>query len=405
MNAGPLEAASDDALREEMRAWLVENGLDAMRGVRLEDVAGYDAEGPHREWRERLSAGGWLCLAWPTEYGGRALTPQQIAIVDDEFARAELPRMTRGIGEIVAAPMILGSGTDEQKARLLPPILQGQQRYAQGFSEPGAGSDLASLTTRGVIDGDVIRITGQKVWTSYFYVATHVIALVRTDFDAPKHAGITAVVVPLEIDGRPNNVEFRPLRELTGESKFAETFFDGAVAPVANIIGGLGGGWAAAQHALASERSGILTLQIASLYGELRELTKTVVASGAIDDARTQDDLGWAYTRLRSIECENDRLLAELAAGQLGSPWEPSRKRLLITEFERDFSEMALRLQGEAALRVGTDYDLTHWQHVFLSALSRTIFGGTSEIHRNLIAERILGLPKEPKVTAGKGLS
>jgi alkylation response protein AidB-like acyl-CoA dehydrogenase len=393
----------DDELRAEIRAWLAENGMNELRDLRLEDVSGYNADVSLREWRERLHDGGWLGLSWPREYGGRGLSPVQIAIVDDEFARARLPRMTRGIAEFVAGPMILGSGSEEQKARFIPRIVRGEDRYAQGFSEPGAGSDLASLTTRGEVDGDVVRIYGQKVWTSFFAAATHVMALVRTDPAASKHAGISAVIVPLEIDGQPNSVHFRGLRELTGETIFAETLFDGAVAPIENVIGGLGGGWAAAQHALASERSGLMTLQISNLYGDLRDLVRGAVESRAIEDARVKDDLAWAYTRLRAIESENHRLLAQLAAGDPVSPWEPSRKRILVTEFERDFTEMALRLQGDAALKVGPEYGLSHWQKAYLGARSRTIFGGTSEIHRNIIAERILGLPKEPVRAGEKG--
>jgi alkylation response protein AidB-like acyl-CoA dehydrogenase len=389
--------SSDGGLREEIRHWLAAHGMDEVRGLRIEDVPGYNADGPLREWRERLHAGGWLCLSWPPEYGGRGLTPAEVAIVDDEFARAGLPRMTRGIAEIVAGAMILGAGSAEQKARLIPEIVRGEARYAQGFSEPGAGSDLASLTTRGVADGDVVRVYGQKVWTSYFAIATHVIALVRTDPAASRHAGISAVVVPLEIDGQPNNVQFRGLRELTGEVIFAETVFDGAVAPVENVIGGLGGGWAAAQHALASERSGIMTLQISNLYGDLRALVRLADKTGAIEDQRVQDDLAWAYTRLRAIEADNQRLLAQLAAGTEASPFAPSLKRVMVTEFERDFTALALRLQGSAALTAGSGYGLSRWQHAFLAARSRTIFGGTSEIHRNIIAERILGLPREPR--------
>jgi alkylation response protein AidB-like acyl-CoA dehydrogenase len=307
------------------------------------------------------------------------------------------------MSEIVAGPMILGSGSEEQKARLIPRIISGQDRYAQGFSEPGAGSDLASLITRGDVDGDTIRITGQKVWTSYWAIATHVITLVRTDPAAGRHAGISAVVVPLEIDGQPNNVQFRGLREITGEMIFGETFFDGAVAPLGNVIGGLGGGWPAAQHALASERSGIMTLQISNLYSDLRTLCHLAVRTEAIEDQRVQDDLAWAYTRLRAIECENQRLLAQLATGTTVSPFEPSLKRLLVTEFERDFAEIALRLQGAAALKVGPGYELSHWQRAYLTVRSRTVFGGTSEIHRNVIAERILGLPREPALGQEKG--
>jgi alkylation response protein AidB-like acyl-CoA dehydrogenase len=394
---------SEDRLRAQVRGWLADNGPDELRGFHIEDTAGYNAGGPLREWRERLHAGGWLCLTWPAEYGGRGLTPAQAAVVDDEFARANLPRLTRGMSEIVAGPMILGSGTPEQKSRLIPRIVHGQDRYAQGFSEPGAGSDLVGLTTRGEVVGDTVRITGQKVWTSYWALATHVIALVRTDPAAAKHAGISAVVVPLEVDGRPNNVTFRGLREITGEVVFGETFFDGAVAPLENVIGGLGGGWAAAQHALASERSGIMTLHISNHYADLRALVQLAAKTGAIEDQRVQDDLAWAYTNLRAVECENQRLLALLASGEQAGPFDPSLKRLLATEFEREFAEIALRFQGAAALKADPGYELDRWQREYLFVRSRTIFGGTSQIHRNVIAERILGLPREPRTVQEKG--
>lgn len=239
------------AFRQRVRSWLEANARDR----RL-------SPGELEEWAQVLQREGFLCPAWPRQYGGGGLSGVEIAIVGEEFRRAKAPRPNRGMGESLVGPSIILHGSEEQKAYFLPWILSGEDRYCQGFSEPDAGSDLASLKTRGEVhDGEII-VTGQKVWTSWYTTATMVFCLCRTDPDAPKHQGISYVLLPIRNqDGSPNGIEFRPIRQMSGESHFAETFLDGARAPLFNVIGGLNNGWKATMTTLGNERGGNATSQ------------------------------------------------------------------------------------------------------------------------------------------------
>src|SRR5258708_1554722 len=224
----------------EVREWLEANAPSELKGLRLPR---YRTSGEVKRlvegWTERLAEAGFMCVAWPKEYGGRGLSGVEVALLNEEFHRAELPRMTRGMGEGMVGPAIIAHGSEEQKAYFLPRIIAGEDRYCQGFSEPNAGSDLASLRTRGVLDGDDIVVNGQKVWTSWFWDATMMFCLCRTDPSAPKHKGISYVLIPIKPDGKPNGIEFRPIKQMSGEGHFAETFITDARPPQFNIIGGL----------------------------------------------------------------------------------------------------------------------------------------------------------------------
>ena len=251
-----------EKFRDELREWLAANrpnDLDDSIDVRRLMYNG----GPAVDaWTRTLHEAGYLCVGWPKEYGGRGLSGVEVAVLNDEFARARVPRVTRGMGEWLVGPSIIVHGTDEQKAYFLPRIIDGTDRYCQGFSEPDAGSDLGGLKTRGVVDGDEVVITGQKVWTSGAQFASMMFCLCRTDPEAPKHRGISYVLVPMRRpDGASNGFELRPIRQITGTSGFTETFINEARAPLFNVIGGLHNGWRVTMTTLGNERGGNATTQ------------------------------------------------------------------------------------------------------------------------------------------------
>ena len=384
----------------EARAWITEHG-DAGR-----DFDGGRGIAPTGEWVELLRRDRWLCLGWPESVGGRGLSGLEAAAVDAEFTRARLTRPTLGMGESLVGPAIIVHGTDEQRARFLPRILDGTDRYCQGFSEPGAGSDLASVQTRGIVDGDELVITGQKVWTSWYWDATMLFALVRTEPEAAKHEGISYVLVPLERDdaGRPGNgVELRPLRQIGGDAHFAETFLDGARAPLANVIGGLGNGWRVSKTTLGNERGGSAATQHVRFEVALRKLIEEARRRGKTGDPVLRQRLAAAHTQVQLIRYGGLRTLASLVDSGDPGPT-ASISKMLWSEHHRDFGELALDVLGADALVTrgadsgGSDgaYRPNRWQADFFGSRSSTIWGGTAEIQRNIVGERVLGLPREP---------
>ena len=403
----PFDTADPDRFREAVRRWLTENRVDG-----LEHLAGMEVDpsrnhGPLRPdldlMAERLVEAGLMCAAWPKEFGGLGLGPVQTAIYNEELVRAGLPRLYRGMGEMLVGPAVIAHGTDEQRARLLPRIIDGTDRYCQGFSEPNAGSDLASLQTRGVVDGDEVVINGQKVWTSWSRDANVIFTLCRTNPEAPKHRGISYVLVPMDQLG----VEVRPLLQLTGGSEFSEVFFSDARAALQDVIGGIDGGWKAAMTTLGSERGGRATVQHLRYEREFWAFVDAARKLGRLDDPLVRQEGAWAYSRVQIMRFAGLRLVSRLAQGQEPGP-ESTITKLFWSEYHRRFAEMALNLQGVAAtIRPerdgepldtfeGESYRLDPWQQQFLSGRAETIYAGSSEIQRNIIAERALGLPKEP---------
>jgi alkylation response protein AidB-like acyl-CoA dehydrogenase len=390
------------AFRAEIRDWLAANAPEEMRGVRVPRDPSPDLAAAIGRWADALRDAGYLCVAWPREYGGRGLSGVEVAIMNEEFARADVPRLTRGMGESLVGPAIIAHATEEQKRRFLPPIISGEHEYCQGFSEPGAGSDLASLRTRGVLDGTELVINGQKVWTSGFWRANMIFTLCRTDPDAPKHHGISYVLVPIEVDGRRNGIEFRPITRMTGKAHFAETFFTDARAPIDNVIGGLNNGWRVAMTTLGSERGGSATTQHVTFAREFWRLVAEVRKRGLIDDPRVREQLAWAYTQVETLRFTGLRLVADLAGGGGGQGLgNGSTSKIRWSEFQRRLTEIAMDLLGPDALVVGEGYELSHWQEEFLVTRSHTIWGGTAEVQRNIVAERVLGLPKDPAPVHG----
>ena len=396
--AAPVELSdSARAFQLEVREWLQANEPPELKGLRLPRyrVSG-DVKRLVEGWTERLAEAGYMCVAWPKEYGGRGLSGVEVALLNEEFHRAGLPRMTRGMGEAMVGPSIIAHGTEEQKAYFLPRIIAGQDRYCQGFSEPNAGSDLASLRTRGLLDGDDIVVNGQKVWTSWFWDATMLFCLCRTDPSAPKHKGISYVLIPIQRDGEPNGIEFRPIKQATGEGHFAETFITDARAPQFNIIGGLNNGWKTAMTTLANERGGGATTQHTAFQEEFSRLVDDARRLGKLKDPKVREQLAWAYSNVEIMRYSGLLMLNALAAGRDPGPGgSASVNKIRWSEYERRLGEIALDILGAEALVTGEDYKLAPWQQTFLQTRTHTIWGGTAEIQRNIIAERVLGLPKE----------
>jgi alkylation response protein AidB-like acyl-CoA dehydrogenase len=391
-----------EKFRDELREWLEANtpeGIDpdaAERGPGAPTDPGGWAR--LRAWTDKLHEAGYLCVTWPREYGGRGLTGLEVAVMNEEFARARVPRVTRGMGEWLVGPSIIVHGTDEQKATFLPRIIDGTDRYCQGFSEPDAGSDLAGLTTRGVVDGDEVVITGQKVWTSGAQMATMMFCLCRTDPDAPKHQGISYVLVPMRRDdGEPNGIELRPLRQITGNSGFTETFLTGARAPLFNVIGGLHNGWRVTMTTLGNERGGNATTQHVRYQRQFWRLVDEARALGRSDDPIVRQELARAWTHTEIMRYAGLRTLSEVVARREPGPG-ASINKMFWSEYARDIGEWAMNLRGARSMirPDGDGYALDRWQADFLGSRSGTIWGGTAQVQRNIVGERVLGLPKEP---------
>ncbi|HEX5292344.1 MAG TPA: acyl-CoA dehydrogenase family protein [Streptosporangiaceae bacterium] len=395
---------------DEMRDWISANapaGLDqladwstpwgAMGRYQLVEEA--RRHPLHAAWEERLLGARLICPHWPEEVGGRGWDAVRLAVFDLACHQAGVPRIERGMGESLVGPSLLGAGTPEQAARFLPRIISGEDVYCQGFSEPDHGSDLAAVETKGVVDGDEIVITGQKVWTSGAHAANMIFVLCRTDPAAPKHRGLSFVLAPFSAD---NGIEVRRIPMLNGTEEFCEDFFDGARAPLANVIGGLNNGWHVAMTALAYERGAEATTQHLSYLPEFWDLVGQARKAGRIGDQLVRQRLATAYLNVELMRYGGLRTLARLIRGLPPGALEAVGK-LHWSEYHRWLGEVAIELDDTAGLvrPEGAGYPTTRWQDLWLSSRSGTIYSGTSEIQRNIVAERILGLPKEPAAGGG----
>jgi len=386
------------AFRDELRQWLEANRPEELIGVEAERAVFGEVPGV-AEWTDKLYKAGYLCVAWPLEYGGRGLTGLEVVVMNEEFARAQVPRVTRGMGEWLVGPSIIVWGSDEQKAHFLPRIIDGRDRYCQGFSEPDAGSDLASLQTLGVVDGDEIVITGQKVWTSGAQLANMMFCLCRTDPEAPKHRGISYVLTPMRLpDGESNGFDLRPIRQLTGSSHFTETFITEARAPMFNVIGGLNNGWRVTMTTLDNERGGNATtqhVQYAKQFWAAVDLARDLGLDG---DPLVRQQLAWAYSHCEIMRFQGLRLLADVIARKEPGPASALNK-MFWSEYAQRFAEQVTNWRGMRSMVLSDDdgaYPLDRWQQAFLTTRSVTIWGGTAQVQRNIAGERVLGLPKEP---------
>jgi alkylation response protein AidB-like acyl-CoA dehydrogenase len=389
------------AFRDEVRGWLEANRPEVLAGVEAEQLALQRVPGAEG-WARKLHEAGLMCVSWPKEYGGRGLGAVEVAVLNEEFARAGVPRLTRGMGEWLVGPSIIVWGSDEQKAHFLPRIIDGTDRYCQGFSEPDAGSDLASLKTRGVIDGDELVITGQKVWTSGAQAAGMMFCLCRTDPDAPKHKGISYVLVPMRRDdGSSNGFELRPIRQMTGQSLFTETFITEARAPLFNVIGGLHGGWRVTMTTLGNERGGNATTQHVQYEKQFRAVLEEVRKLGRETDPVVRRHLAWAWTHVQVMRYQGLRTLSEVVARKEPGPASALNK-MFWSEYAQRFAELVVNIRGADSMVMpdgatdGGRYGPDRWQRTFLGTRSVTIWGGTAQVQRNIVGERVLGLPKDP---------
>jgi alkylation response protein AidB-like acyl-CoA dehydrogenase len=385
-----------EEFRRETRSWITEHRQDDLAGTEGTAIA-YRRQGgrradAYRAWEAASAEAGLVCPQWPSEVGGRGLTAIQMAILNEELARAGMPRVNRGMGESLVGPSIIVHGTAEQRAHFLPRIVAGDDRYCQGFSEPNSGSDLASVQCRGVVEGDEIVVTGQKVWTSGADAANMIFCLCRTDTSAPKHRGISYALVPM----RGNHVTIRPLKQMSGASGFFEVFLDGARAPLFNVIGGLDNGWRVAMTTLGNERGGSATTQHLRFEREFWELVATARERGRDRDPLVRQQLAWAYSHVEIMRYQGLRTLAGLAARREPGP-EASINKLFWSEYHRRLGEIAMEVLGpEALVRPdGDGYATNRWQAAFLGSRAGTIYAGSSEIQRNIVGERALGLPRE----------
>lgn len=390
--AAPVADVGD--LRTEVRDWLGEHGRYAPEPRGAHEPMSYVWTPEHNAWVERLRSGRWLCLSWPARLGCRELGPLEVIAVNEEFARAGVPRPLLGMGETLLAPAVLHHGTVEQQDEFLPKILSGEHRYCQGFSEPEAGSDLARLRTRGVVEGDSVRITGEKIWQSGAQHANRIFVLCRTDPDAPPHRGISYVLA--DIPG--NGIRVEPIRMMTGDHGFNQVFLDDAVAPLSAVIGGLGNGWKVAMTTLGAERAGQVTSQHLGYQREFEQLVHRLAETDRLDDG-TLDRLVDPWIDIQLMRLNGRRVAAALAAGL-----EP-REVLAIdkinwSEFHLSFGLLAAELRGlDGVLRAaadgeGDDYAIDELQRVLLESPGRRIARGSNQIQRTLIAERVLGLPR-----------
>jgi alkylation response protein AidB-like acyl-CoA dehydrogenase len=388
---GRVTSAADEQFRDELRAWLGEHPPPDLELATTSDDAGI-----LREWQRTLHAAGWVGIHWPVEYGGRGATPAQVAIYNEELARAKAPGVLGRAGITLVGPTLMAHGTDEQRARLLPRILAGDDVWCQLFSEPDAGSDLAGLSTRAEQHGDVYRVTGQKVWSSYARFANWAIALVRTDPDAPPHKGISMLAIPMTAEG----VEIRPLRQITEKSEFNEVFLDDVEVPVANRIGPEHEGWRVANTTLANERGTTFIWKEQVLHEVAMEvLLQTCATRGASADPVLRQRLAQSWIELEIFRLHNQRTLARLARGEeIGA--ESSLVKLFWAGMSQRLNETAVAALAADGLLAPEDpaaVDGGRWVLGLLASRANSIMGGTSEIQRNIIGERLLGLPREPK--------
>jgi alkylation response protein AidB-like acyl-CoA dehydrogenase len=392
-----------ERFRAELRDWIAAEAPPGLAGLADWNMA-YTGGGnrdpqlteaaEYREWAGKLQAARLICPHWPEEFGGQGLDAVRLAVLNEEFHRAGVPRVQRGMGEWLVGPSVIVHGTPEQQAYFLPRIISGEDVYCQGFSEPGHGSDLAGVETRGIVDGDEVVITGQKVWTSGAARATMMFVLCRTDPDVEKHAGLSYVLIPFPGTG----ITYRPIRQMSGAAEFCEDFIDGVRAPLFNVIGGLGRGWRVAMTTLGYERGGDASTAHLGYEREFWELVETARKHGKTTDSLVRQQLAWAYTQVQLMRFSGLRTLAQAAEGRPPGP-EASVAKLFWSEYHKRLGEIAVGIEGSDALLrpEGPGYPTGGWQNVFLGSRAGTIYSGTSEIQRNIIGERALGLPKEPR--------
>ena len=382
----------EQQFRAELRAWLQANVPPKFDGNASTDE-GRRAEFEYlRAWQYKVYEGGWAGISWPKEYGGRGATVIEQAIFQEEFALAAAPGLVNSLGLAIIGPTIIVAGTEAQKQRYVEKILSAEDIWCQGFSEPNAGSDVAALGTKAVLDGDHYVVNGQKIWTSLAHFSDYVLLLVRTDPEAPKHKGITALLVDMKTPG----VTVRPLRQMTGESDFNEVFFDNVRVPVENVLGEVNKGWQTAITTLMNERANLgggmyirFKRQLDTLIARARETH--VNGKIAATDPITRQKLAQIYVDLEVFRHNANRALSKMSKSKIPGP-EGSILKIYWSEMNQRLQQAAMESLGPVAQL--QSFDEGEWVHDYLRSRANTIEAGTSEILRNIVAERVLGLPK-----------
>ncbi|MDT5171150.1 MAG: hypothetical protein QOD02_4491 [Mycobacterium sp.] len=377
-----------EAFRAEVRDWLAENLAGEFAALKGLGGPGREHESfeERRAWNQHLAEAGLTCLGWPVEHGGRGLSVAHRVAFYEEYAIANAPAKVNHFGEELLGPTLIAFGTPEQQQRFLPRILDVTELWSQGYSEPGAGSDLANVATSAVLDDDEWVINGQKVWTSLAHWAQWCFVLARTEKGSKRHAGLSYLLVPLDQPG----VEVRPIVQLTGDSEFNEVFFDDARTDAGLVVGSPGDGWRVAMGTLTFER-GVSTLGQQIVYArELDGVVELAKRSGAADDPLIRERLTRSWAGLRAMRSY------ALATMDVEQPGQDNVSKLLWANWHRDLGEIAMDVQGKTGLVLdGGDFD--EWQRLYLFTRADTIYGGSNEIQRNIIAERVLGLPREAR--------
>jgi alkylation response protein AidB-like acyl-CoA dehydrogenase len=388
-------SAEDEAFRREVAAWLA----DALSGefAVLRGRGGAGDEGAfvaeRRAWEKKLASGRWTCVGWPQEHGGRGLSLSQQVIFHEEYARAGAPGRLNHMGETLFGPTCITFGTPAQKQRFLPRVVAGEEIWCQGYSEPNAGSDLANVQTRARLEGGEWVIEGQKIWTSWAQWADWCFLLCRSDPQAAKHKGLSYLLVPMRQPG----IDVRPILQLTGDSEFSEVFFDGARCEAGNVVGKPGDGWKVAMGTLAFERGASTLGQNLSFRNELEQVFQIARRGGKDRDPVLRQRLADAWIGLEVMRMNALRMLSASESPEL--PREALIYKLYWATWHQNLGKLAMDVLGdEAAVLEGAPYELGPLQRLFLFTRSDTLYGGSNEIQRNIIAERGLGLPREPRV-------
>jgi alkylation response protein AidB-like acyl-CoA dehydrogenase len=394
-----------EEFRKEIRAWLEANLPDD-----FDTLEGDARRQFHEQWVKKLHEGGWICASWPKEYGGKGLSTMEQVVLNEEFARVGAPMRADFFGDTLVGPTILQWGTEEQKQEFLPKILKGEVSWCQGFSEPEAGSDLAALKTRAELDGDEWVVNGQKVWTTQAQYADYVFLLARTDPNAPKHAGISYLLVPMNQPG----VEVRPIEQVDGSAEFNEVFFDNARCPKDNVVGGVNNGWKVAMTTLGFERGTSATTSHRRFQKELDDIVEKARKNGKASDPLVRQGLAKAWSKVKIMEINGLRSLSDVLHGTKQAAALGPLNKMYWSEYHQEVMNLAIDILGmDGQLLTGgtaeefvpgvgrrrgrADYPVSALQASFFFSRSETIWGGAAEIQRNIVGERVLGLPKEPK--------
>ncbi|MBV1894126.1 MAG: acyl-CoA dehydrogenase family protein [Ilumatobacteraceae bacterium] len=403
----PTYTAAAAAYRLEVKEFLSANLPDGWGGFGA--LNGDEADDFMVSWRQTLYEANYLAPSWPKEYGGAGLTAMEAVILAEEFTRAGVPSggTNDGFGIRMLGNTLLMWGSEEQKAYYLPRILSGEDTWCQGYSEPDAGSDLGNVGLRAELDGDEWVLNGQKIWTSAGHLADHVFTLVRSDPDAPKHKGISFLLVPMDQPG----IEVRPIKMITGDSHFNEVFYTDARCPKGNVVGGVNNGWGVAMSLLGYERGEAAATGPIRFQGELERLITLAQEQGVADDPIIRQRLAWCHSKVQIMKYLGQRTLTQFLAGHQPGP-DAAISKLYWSEYHKLATELALDIYGANALHAagrpsaslfqtddaGAESSSASWIGSFLGARAGTIYAGSSQIQRNIIGEKLLGLPKEPRV-------